>query len=115
MRNTLIFFILLTSSCDSAEQASDIPAVKYTDQATKSDSTNTTPRKLSLDELAKAVGPDCKAAKRTEYKGTASDQVFYSIQCDSNDFLVGVKMDGSTQVLECGFAGKMGTPCWEPW
>jgi hypothetical protein len=115
MRKALILLILMTTSCGPTEQDSDLPAVKFTDQATKTVLPDETPRKLSIGELAKAVGPECKTAQRSEYKGAASGQVFYSVQCDSNDFLVGVKMDGSTQVLECGFAGKMGTPCWEPW
>jgi hypothetical protein len=72
-------------------------------------------RKVSKDELASAVGRDCKTPLNSEFKGSQGDQDFYVLKCSNEDFMVSIKVDGSTNVLECGFAEKMGVSCKNPW
>lgn len=72
-------------------------------------------RKVSDAELAKALGAECPAVTKSEYKGKTSDQVFYAVQCGGNEVLLGINLDGSTKGVPCSLAEALDTPCWKPW
>ena len=115
MRIVALLLLLLTPACGAQENQKEELTADTSTQSSDRVVVEPTKRTVDRNELAIAVGADCKAASRSEFKGSAGDQDFYALQCQNKDFLVSVKLDGSTNVLDCGFAEKMGTPCWKSW
>ncbi|MBL9065550.1 MAG: hypothetical protein JNN10_04575 [Sphingopyxis sp.] len=102
---------LLAAGCSAPEDEQPPTAAVTPDVPTH----QATGRNVAGAELAIAIGPACKKVTRSEYKGEASGQSFYAAQCTSGEYLVSIKQNGSTSILDCGFAANMGTPCWQPW
>lgn len=114
MRAAIAALALLANGCSGpeAEQADSAPAAAITPQTRPHQATL---RRVEDAELATAIGAACDKVTRSEYKGEASGQSFYAAKCTSGEYLVSIKQDGSTAILDCGFAADMDTPCWQPW
>lgn len=111
MRAAIVAMSLLAAGC-SAPKDEQSPAAVVNPEVRPQQATG---RSVADAELAIAIGPACKKVTRSEYKGEASGQSFYAAQCTSGEYLVSIKQDGSTSILDCSFAADMGTPCWQPW
>lgn len=115
MRLAVIALALVVSGCSSPEGKSNADDTTSNAEAVSIPAKPTLARGISDEELARAIGKECSTVSRSEFKGEAGGQVFYSAQCGADGYLVSIKADGSTSVLDCAFADKMDTPCWKPW
>lgn len=120
MRITTMTALFLLAACGS----SDDMATPAPDQSTNKAETERQPtptdvgptiRKISVAELATALGSECPSVTKSEYKGKTDDQVFYAVQCGSRETLLGINFDGSTKGVPCELSEKLGSPCWTPW
>lgn len=115
MRTLALGMLAFLAGCGQAAEREQGEPPKANIAAATAESSDQPLRDISDDDLASAIGAECPKTTRTEYKGKASDRVFYAVQCGSRSFLVGLMLDGSTKILECSVAEQFGTPCWSEW
>lgn len=120
MRVAIAAATLILAACGSSDDAAT-PAPDQSTSTTESEQpptpadTGPTIRKISDAELATALGSECPAVTKSEYKGKTDNEVFYAVQCGSRETLLGINFDGSTKGVPCELSEKLGTPCWKPW
>lgn len=120
MRIAIVAATVLLAACGSSDNAAT-PAPDQSYYATETEQppaqtvSAPTIRKISDAELATALGSECPAVTKSEYKGKTDDQVFYAVQCGSREILLGINFDGSTKGVPCSLAETLNTPCWTPW
>lgn len=120
MRIAIVAATMILAACGPSDDAA-MPAPDQSTYTTEAEQppapTDTGPviRKVSDAELATALGSECPAVTKSEYKGKTDDQVFYAVQCGSRETLLGINFDGSTKGVPCELSKKLGSPCWKPW
>ena len=114
-----VALLTLLGACDGGSPteptAAETPADPSRAQQANGDLAPAATAARATSDLARAIGPECGRASMSLLKGTTGGQEFYAVRCAGGDYLVSVKPDGSTRVLECAIAEAMKTPCWSTW
>ena len=120
MRITIVAATVLLAACGSSDDVTT-PAPDQSTYTTEFEQPRAptdagpTIRKVSDAELATALGSECPAVTKSDYKGKTDNEVFYAVQCGSRETLLGINFDGSTKGVPCELSDKLGSPCWKPW
>lgn len=76
---------------------------------------NSTPERISMQELANLTGGRCAEAIQSTFLGVRTGRYYYALQCGGQELLVGVSNGAAPEVLTCAEAGAVGKPCKGPW
>ena len=109
MRKMMLMIGLLTAGCEPESATPEAAPTKTSAVAESSGPEK--PRLISILELARAAGDDCRGPISSGRKDGTPEAEIYVLNCRNASLLVTISMEGKTKILDCKVSAALGTPC----